>query len=99
MVEISGGGGPRTSVIVQPVSRVAKANIASLARALIKMPPLTVLDEPCQGLDPFQTAFTLLLSDRYLALFDATLIFVSHCKQDFPSCITQTLNLDRGGIA
>ena len=38
-----------------------------LARAMIKTPPLLILDEPCQGLDGAQTAFTLHTIDRYCA--------------------------------
>lgn len=70
-----------------------------LARAMIKTPPLLVLDEPCQGLDVAQTAFTLNTIDRYCAHFEASLIFVSHYMQDFPGCITQFLKLEKGKIA
>ena len=38
-----------------------------LGRAMIKTPPLLVLDEPCQGLDESQTAFALNMIDRYCA--------------------------------
>ena len=67
-----------------------------LGRALIKTPPLLILDEPCQGLDPAQTAFTLETIDRYCARFGATMIFVSHYSSDFPASVTQTLRLDNG---
>ncbi len=69
-----------------------------LARAMIKTPPLLILDEPCQGLDGAQTAFTLQTIDRYCARFEANLIFVSHYMQDFPDCITQSLKLEKGKI-
>ncbi len=69
-----------------------------MARALIKTPPMLILDEPCQGLDGPQTAFTLNTIDRYCALFVTTMIFVSHYKQDYPDCITQSLKLEKGKI-
>jgi molybdate transport system ATP-binding protein len=69
-----------------------------LGRAMIKMPPLLILDEPCQGLDESQTAFVLQTIDRYCAHFDANLIFVSHYNSDFPACVTKTLKLKEGKI-
>jgi molybdate transport system ATP-binding protein len=67
-----------------------------LARALIKTPPLLVLDEPFQGLDPAQTLFALRTVDRYCSEFGASLIFVSHYAADFPGCINQILQLKKG---
>lgn len=69
-----------------------------LGRAMIKTPPLLVLDEPCQGLDGIQTAFALKTIDRYCSLYRANLIFVSHYKRDFPHCIKHSLNLENGKI-
>jgi molybdate transport system ATP-binding protein len=70
-----------------------------LGRAMFKRPPLLILDEPCQGLDAEQTAFTISLIDQYCRRFGAGLIFVSHYKEDFPTCIRQTLHLDNGRMA
>ncbi len=69
-----------------------------LGRALIKTPPLLILDEPCQGLDAAQTAFSLGMVDRYCAGYGASLIFVSHYETDFPACITQQLRLEKGMV-
>ncbi|HEY2349424.1 MAG TPA: ATP-binding cassette domain-containing protein [Puia sp.] len=69
-----------------------------LGRAMIKTPPLLILDEPCQGLDGAQTALTLDMIDRYCVQFGASLIFVSHYRDEFPACIGQILQLQNGRI-
>jgi molybdate transport system ATP-binding protein len=69
-----------------------------LGRAMIKTPPMLILDESCQGLDEAQTVFVLKTIDRYCAHFKANLIFVSHYDSDFPACVTKTLKLEKGKI-
>jgi molybdate transport system ATP-binding protein len=67
-----------------------------LGRAMIRKPPVLVLDEPCQGLDSAQTAKTLEMIHRYCREFGASLIFVSHYSAEFPSCISHHLRLEKG---
>jgi molybdate transport system ATP-binding protein len=69
-----------------------------LARALIKNPPLLILDEPCQGLDEEQTSSFLRLTDEVCRSFDTTLIYVSHEESCIPSCVTHTLRLEKGSV-
>jgi molybdate transport system ATP-binding protein len=67
-----------------------------LARALVKNPPLLILDEPCQGLDEDQISYFKLLIDQLCATFNTTLLYVSHYTKDLPSCITQSVVLEGG---
>ena len=67
-----------------------------LARALIKNPPMLILDEPCQGLDKEQTASFIRLIDEICGSFKTTLIYVSHVEADVPSCVTHELRLKQG---
>lgn len=69
-----------------------------LARALIKNPPMLILDEPCQGLDDGQTAYFRALITALCETFDKTLVYVSHYRQELPSCIDRFLELDKGKI-
>src|SRR5437763_749318 len=69
-----------------------------LGRAMIKTPPLLVLDEPCQGLDDAQITVSLRLIDRYCSHFGASLIYVSHYQDEFPACIGQILHLQKGNM-
>jgi molybdate transport system ATP-binding protein len=69
-----------------------------LARAMIKAPPLLVLDEPCQGLDAAQTRFTLQLIDHYCRVRRAGLIYVSHYQEEFPDCLRFHLRLKEGRV-
>jgi molybdate transport system ATP-binding protein len=69
-----------------------------LARALIKNPPMLILDEPCQGLDDQQTARFRELITILVDVFGTTLIYVSHYRQELPACIDHFLQLDRGAI-
>ena len=69
-----------------------------LARALIKNPPLLILDEPCQGLDEYQTAWFRGLIAVLCETFGTTLIYVSHYRQELPACIDHFLRLEKGEI-
>lgn len=67
-----------------------------LARALIKNPPMLILDEPCQGLDDEQTAHFRELITILCKTFATTLIYVSHYQQELPDCIDHWLRLEKG---
>ena len=69
-----------------------------LARALIKNPPMLILDEPSQGLDEEQTAYFRSLVTALCEAFNKTLIYVSHYRQELPACIDKFLQLEKGGL-
>lgn len=64
-----------------------------LARALIKNPPLLILDEPCQGLDAEQQAYFRNMIDTICHLSSTTLIYVTHYEEELPDCIQHKMNL------
>ncbi|MGA0555429.1 ATP-binding cassette domain-containing protein [Larkinella sp. VNQ87] len=67
-----------------------------LARALVKNPPLLVLDEPCQNLDPPHIARFRDLVDELCQSPDRTLLYVSHYAEEIPRCVNRVLRLDLG---
>ena len=67
-----------------------------VARALVKNPPLLILDEPCQGLDEEQSEYFKSLTDQLCRHFNTTLIYVSHYEKDIPSCVSKFMRLDHG---
>lgn len=67
-----------------------------LARALVKNPPLLILDEPCQGLDDEQAGKFKNFTDQLCRYFRTTLLYVSHYQKDIPSCVTNYLRLENG---
>jgi molybdate transport system ATP-binding protein len=68
-----------------------------LARALVKNPPLLVLDEPCQGLDQQQSDKFVSLIDHVCSSSNKTLIYVSHDKTNVPTCVEKVLLLEKQG--
>jgi molybdate transport system ATP-binding protein len=69
-----------------------------LARALIKNPPLLILDEPCQGLDKLQRQYFNALIDTIIASTGLTLIYVTHYANEMPACINKVLTLEKGEV-
>lgn len=76
----------------------SQQRMSLLARALIKNPPVLILDEPTQGLDEAQTNYFKELVNEICGNFNTTLIYVSHYAKDIPSCINHFLQLQEGKI-
>lgn len=74
----------------------SQQRLTLLARALVKNPPLLVLDEPCQGLDEEQTRQFVNLTDVLCTELNKTLIYVSHYAHEIPDCITHVIELKKG---
>lgn len=67
-----------------------------LARALVKCPDLIILDEPCQGMDRYQTKHFTHLLDLICKELNTTLIYVTHYNNELPGCIKRTIELKKG---
>ena len=70
-----------------------------LARALVKNPPMLILDEPCQGLDDAARRYFIDLVNTICVQLGKTLIYVSHYTEEIPPCVTSSLTLVEGRIA
>ena len=68
-----------------------------LARALVKRPPLLILDEPFQALDAGRVELCRDWLDRELG-DDQTLLFVTHELAELPRTVSRTLHLQRGRL-
>lgn len=64
-----------------------------LARAMVKQPPLLILDEPCQGLDEINRQMILKLVDHLASVGGTQLLYVTHHQEDRLPCITHHLQL------
>jgi molybdate transport system ATP-binding protein len=76
--------------------RQAPASVQRLclvARALVKNPPLLLLDEPGQGLDAAQQPYFRAVLEALCAASPVALVYVSHYAEDIPSSVTQVLQL------
>jgi molybdate transport system ATP-binding protein len=69
-----------------------------LARALVKNPPMLILDEPCQGMDDEETAAFTSIINAVCQRTGKTLIYVSHYEKDIPPCVTHRLYLREGRV-
>lgn len=72
--------------------------ICLLIRALIKKPPLLILDEPCQVLDSRQINHFKTIINHICSCTQTTLLYVSHYEHEIPECVTQRLTLNAGKV-
>lgn len=84
-------------------SKFAEASLSEqrlllLARALVKMPALLILDEPCQVLDVHQTKRFTAMLDVICCHLDTTIIYVTHYQEEIPQSVTQLLQLESGQV-
>ena len=70
-----------------------------VARAMVKNPPILILDEPCSGLDEANRRRVLELIDRIGHESRTQMLYVSHEAEEMPACITRRLEFrrDAGG--
>lgn len=65
-------------------------------RALVKNPPLVILDEPFQGLDPQNIRIMKNLLNGIANNTNCTMIFVSHFEDEIPDAFNLELKLNNG---
>lgn len=75
---------------------VSVQRLCLLARALVKNPPLLILDEPCQGLDDHQQRVFRFLVDQICNRTNVSLIYVSHYEKEKPESVTKVIRLEAG---
>jgi len=74
----------------------SEQRLTLLARALVKNPPLLILDEPCQGLDDQQVNEFVGLIDHLCERSGKTLIYVSHYENEIPECVDNVMLIEGG---
>ncbi|WP_027856842.1 molybdate ABC transporter ATP-binding protein ModF [Marinobacterium jannaschii] len=66
-----------------------------IARAMVKHPPLLILDEPCLGLDDMNRQLVLALIEKICADSETTVLYVNHHPEDQIKGIDNYLELDK----
>ncbi|SMB78718.1 molybdate transport system ATP-binding protein [Pasteurella testudinis DSM 23072] len=61
-----------------------------IARAMVKHPPILILDEPLMGLDGINRHLVLTFIEQLIDNSATQLLFVSHHLEDQPKCINRT---------
>lgn len=82
------GLGPRADVRFDALS-FGEQRMMLIARAMVKNPPVLILDEPCSGLDDANRRRVLELIDRIGHETRTQLLYVSHENDEMPRCITR----------
>ncbi len=66
-----------------------------IARAMVKHPPLLILDEPCLGLDDMNRQLVLALIEKICAGSESTVLYVNHHVEDKIEGIDNYLTLSK----
>jgi molybdate transport system ATP-binding protein len=66
-----------------------------LARAMVKIPQIIILDEPCQGLDPTNRQRILDAIELIGCQRKTNIIYVTHYPREIPRCMTHLLQFEK----
>ncbi|EPJ48664.1 MAG: ABC transporter [Osedax symbiont Rs1] len=66
-----------------------------IARAMVKHPPLLILDEPCLGLDDINRQLVLALIEKICAAGKSTVLYVNHHAEDAIAGIDQAKKITK----
>ena len=80
----------------EPFTRLSygEQRVALILRAVIKQPPLLILDEPCHGLDPRHRSEVLTIADYIGRHTDSTLLYVTHDPEEVLGCTRQIFEFE-----
>jgi len=80
----------------EPFTRLSygEQRVALILRAVIKQPPLLIMDEPCHGLDPRHRSEVLTIADYIGRHTDSTLLYVTHDPEEVLGCTRQIFEFE-----
>ncbi|MCZ2722265.1 molybdate ABC transporter ATP-binding protein ModF [Marinomonas sp. 15G1-11] len=81
----------------QPFNKLSYGDqrLLLIARAMVKHPPLLILDEPCLGLDDMNRQLVLALIEKICAGSETTVLYVNHHAEDKIKGIENYLRLEK----
>lgn len=88
-----------TSRADQPFNKLSYGDqrLLLIARAMVKHPPLLILDEPCLGLDDMNRQLVLALIEKICQGSETTVLYVNHHAEDRITGIERYLKLEKNG--
>lgn len=89
-----------SNISERPLSQLSagEKRLAFLCRALVKNPPMLILDEPCQGLDYSQMVYFREILNEIVVSFNKTMVYVTHYEDEIPNCVNKRLDLSEGQV-
>ncbi|SDS00048.1 molybdate transport system ATP-binding protein [Halopseudomonas sabulinigri] len=86
-----------TSRADQPFNKLSYGDqrLLLIARAMVKHPPLLILDEPCLGLDDMNRQLVLALIEKICQRSETTVLYVNHHAEDRIAGIERYLKLEK----